>query len=169
MLNSYTPVNNRLSALPSGFTMPDNPSFKVNQQTGIISISGDNGATWTDLDTKANDRTFVNSSVQGNGKSIRRSGIELTADFPEIRPIRTSFRIDASYSHSRFVDDTPYYYYNNGWQHTSLANRSYQYVGIYAGGNSVINGKVTDNIDANLTAITHIPQARLIVTLTESL
>ena len=164
MQNSYTPVNNRISMLPDGFTMPADPTFKVDQHTGVISVSGDNGASWTEMDTKVNDRTFVNSSVQGNGKSIRRSGVELTADFPEIRPIRTSFRLDASYSHSRYVDDTPYYYYNTGWQHTSLADRSYQYVGIYAGGNSVINGKATDNIDANLTAITHIPQARLIVT-----
>lgn len=162
--NSYSPVNNRISALPSGFTMPGDPTIKVDQSTGAVSVSGDGGTTWKEMATKVDDRTFVNSSVQGNGKSIRRSGIELTADFPEIKPVRTSFRLDASYSHSRYVDDTPYYYYNAGWQHTSLANRSYQYVGIYAGDNSVINGKVTDNIDANLTSITHIPQARLIVT-----
>lgn len=162
--NSYTPVNNLISAIPSGFTMPGDPTIKVDQSTGAVSVSGDGGTTWEKMEAKVDDRTFVNSSVQGNGKSIRRSGIELTADFPEIKPVRTSFRLDASYSHSRYVDDTPYYYYNAGWQHTSIANRSYQYVGIYAGDNSVINGKVTDNIDANLTSITHIPQARLIVT-----
>ena len=58
-------------------------------------------------------------------------------------------------------------YYQNGWSHTALPNRSYQYVGIYAnGGNSthVSNGKATQNLDANLTAITHIPQARIIIT-----
>lgn len=162
--NSYTPVNNLISAIPSGFTMPGDPTIKVDQSTGAVSVSGDGGTTWEKMEAKVDDRTFVNSSVQGNGKSIRRSGIELTADFPEIKPVRTSFRLDASYSYSRYVDDTPYYYYNAGWQHTSIANRSYQYVGIYAGDNSVINGKVTDNIDANLTSITHIPQARLIVT-----
>jgi outer membrane receptor protein involved in Fe transport len=40
-------------------------------------------------------------------------------------------------------------------------------VGIYANGGSataVINGKMTHNLDANLTAITHIPQVRLIIT-----
>ena len=162
--NSYTPVDNRISALPAGFTMPADPTFKVDRHTGVISVSGDGGTSWTEMATKVIDRTFVNSSIQGNGMAIRRSGIELTADFPEIKPVRTSFRLDASYSHSRYVDDGLSYYYNTGWQHTSLANRSYQYVGIYAGGNSVVNGKVTDNIDANLTAITHIPQARLVVT-----
>lgn len=164
MLNSYTPVNCRMSSVPAGYKMPSDPVFKVGKYTGIVSVSGDGGATWTEMDTKVTDRTFVNSSIQGNGKAIRRSGVELTADFPEIRPVRTSFRLDASYNRCRYVDDTPYYYYNTGWQHTSLEDRSYQYVGIYAGGSSVANGKVSDNIDANITSITRIPQARLIVT-----
>ncbi|MBQ1938109.1 MAG: TonB-dependent receptor, partial [Bacteroidales bacterium] len=52
------------------------------------------------------------------------------------------------------------------WSHTYLPNRSYQYIGIYANGgsSSVNNGKITHNLDANLTTITHIPQARLIIT-----
>ena len=94
-----------------------------------------------------------------------RSGIELTADFPEISPVRTKLRLDASYNRSSYVDDTPYYYYNNGWSHTSIPDRSYQYVGIYAGSNTVTNGKLAESLDANLTSITHIPEARLVVTL----
>ena len=40
-------------------------------------------------------------------------------------------------------------------------------MGIYANGgssNTVSNGKITHSLDANLTAITHIPQIRLIIT-----
>ena len=40
-------------------------------------------------------------------------------------------------------------------------------MGIYAnggGGNAVVNGKITHDVHANLTAITHIPQVRLIIT-----
>ena len=41
-------------------------------------------------------------------------------------------------------------------------------MGIYANGggvtNHVANGKLTNNLDANLTTITHIPQARIIIT-----
>ncbi|MBO6097098.1 MAG: TonB-dependent receptor, partial [Bacteroidales bacterium] len=40
----------------------------------------------------------------------------------------------------------------------------YQYVGIYPGGTNVYHGRITDNVDANITAITHIPRARLIIT-----
>ena len=51
--------------------------------------------------------------------------------------------------------------------HTSLPSRSYPYVGIYAnGGNSslMVRGKVSSSLTANLTSITHIPEARLVIT-----
>lgn len=162
--NYYFPVTNMMKTTPAGYIMPSNPVFDVDEDTGSISISGDGGKTWTLMADRVTDRTFVNSSVQGNSKPVRRSGIELTADFPEISPVRTKLRLDASYNRSSYVDDTPYYYYNNGWSHTSIPDRSYQYVGIYAGSNTVTNGKLAESLDANLTSITHIPEARLVVT-----
>lgn len=114
------------------------------------------------------DRTFVATRRQDNGAPVYRAGVELTADFPEIRPLRTSVRFDAAYNWSRTDDDGLYYYYNNGWSHTSLSNRSYQYVGVYANGggsNMMTRGKVSRSLDANLTTITHIPEARLVITL----
>lgn len=113
------------------------------------------------------DRTFVAARRQDNGAPVYRTGVELTADFPEIRPLRTSLRLDASYSRAKTDDAGLYYYYNNGWSHSSIAGRSYQYVGVYAnGGNSnlMIRGKLSRSLDANLTAITHIPEARLVIT-----
>jgi hypothetical protein len=104
--------------------------------------------------------------MQNNGADVTRAGAELVVEFPEIVPVRTSFRLDASYAYTRYVNEQLYAYYQNGWSHTSLPDRSYEYVGIYAngGGTSVANGKVTHSLDANITAITHIPQARLIIT-----
>ena len=121
---------------------------------------------WTPMDIKVTDRTFAKSTKQNNGADVKRAGAELIVDFPEIRPIKTSFRLDASYTYTEYINEQLAAYYQNGWSHTSLPNRSYQYVGIYAngGGNSVANGKITHNLDANLTAITHIPQARIIIT-----
>lgn len=119
------------------------------------------------MEVKVTDRTFFNSEYADNGADIHRAGVEMTLDFPEIRPIRTTFRLDANYSFTRYVDDTEAQYYQEGWSHTSVVGRSYQYVGIYAnGGNtsSTANGKLSHTINANLTAITHIPQARIIIT-----
>src|SRR5699024_10310727 len=110
------------------------------------------------------DRTFVRSTWADNGSDIVRKGVELVVDFPEINPIRTQIRLDAAYTHTKYVDSSLAYYYQTGWSHTSLPNLAYQYVGIYATGSSsatTANGRITQSLDANLTAVTHIPSARL--------
>lgn len=165
-LDIYEPYSYDILKRPEGFAMPSDPEIKVDNQTGMLYIRGSRDDYWTPMEVKVTDRTFARSSQQNNGADVTRSGVELVVDFPEIKPIRTSFRLDASYNHTKYLNDQLAAYYQNGWSHTSLSDRSYQYVGIYANGgsNSVSNGKITHNIDANLTAITHIPQARLIIT-----
>ncbi len=165
--SSYTPISYDILRLPDGYSIPDDPQIKVDSNTGAVYLRESDSDFWTQMETKVTDRTFVKSTYQDNGAKADRAGAELTVDFPQIEPIFTQFRLDASYTWTRTVDESLAYYYQTGWSHTSIANRSYQYVGIYAnGGNStaVVNGKVTHNLDANLTAITHIPQARLIIT-----
>ena len=166
-LNVYEPFSYNILQKPDDFLIPENPQIKVDQQTGDTFIRGNGDEYWTQMEVKTTDRTFAKSLKQNNGADVKRAGAELTAEFPEIVPIRTKLRLDASYTTTKYLNEQLSYYYQNGWSHTSLANRSYQYVGIYAnaaGGNSVANGKITHNLDANLTAITHIPQARLIIT-----
>ena len=119
------------------------------------------------MDLLVTDRTFVGTTQQCNGTNIHRVGTELIVDFPEIKPIKTSFRLDAAYAFTKFIDDSENHIYQSGRSHTTLKNRSYQYVGIYALGgktSSTSNGRLVHNIDANLTAITHIPQAKIIIT-----
>lgn len=140
-----------------GFSNITRNPYKFSNSYSVVALTRDSGE----------DRTFVAARRQDNGAPIYRSGLELTADFPEIRPLRTSLRLDASYNRSRTDDDGLWYYYNSGWSHTSISGRSYQYVGVYAnGGNStmVVRGKKTSSLDANLTAISHIPEARLVIT-----
>ena len=118
------------------------------------------------MDVKVTDQTFVKSTSPDNGMDVIRRGAEMIVDFPEITPIRTQFRVDAAYTYTKYIDNSLSYYYQNGWSHTSLANRSYQYVGIYANGDNLsttANGKRTHSLDANITAITRIPKARLII------
>ena len=166
MLNVYEPYSYDILQRPEGFQMPDNPQIKVDEQTGMVYVRGSQEEYWTPMSIKVTDRTFAKSMMQNNGADVKRAGAELVLEFPEIRPIRTTFRLDAAYTYTKYLNDQLSAYYQNGWSHTSLPDRSYQYVGIYAngGGTSVANGKVTQNLDANLTAITHIPQVRLIIT-----
>ena len=164
--STYTPFAYNVLQLPEGFELSANPQITVDNQTGMGYIRDDEDSYWTPLDVKVKDQTFVRSTSPDNGPDITRRGAEMIIDFPEITPLRTQFRVDAAYTYSKYIDNSLSYYYQNGWSHTSLANRSYQYVGIYANGDNsstTANGKRTHSLDANITAITRIPKARLII------
>lgn len=166
--SQYTPFSYRISSRPSGFTTGEATEIRVDNQSGEVYVRAVADQGWTLMDTKVVDRTFVKTSRQVNAAPVRRYGAELTVDFPEIRPIRTKFRLDAAWTSVSEHDERLSYYYQSGWSHSSEANRSYQYVGIYANSGSstsVANGRLSHSLDANLTAITHIPEARLIITL----
>ena len=166
-LNVYEPYSYDILQRPEGFMMPDNPQIKVDSQTGMMYVRGSQDEYWTPMEVKVTDRTFAKSTKQNNGADVKRAGAELVVEFPEIKPLKTTFRLDAAYTYTKYLNEQLSAYYQKGWSHTTLADRSYQYLGIYAnGGNddSVTNGKITHNLDANLTAITHIPQARIIIT-----
>ena len=164
--NIYTPFSYNIMSVPSGYTVPDNPEIRVDSQTGQVYMRGSNEEFWTPMATKVTDKTFFESQIPGNGDDIYRTGAELIVDFPEIAPIRTKFRLDANYAYTHYIDNTLNWTYRTGWSHTSLSNRSYQYVGIYANGgeSGTYNGKESHSLNANLTAITHIPEARIIIT-----
>lgn len=164
--NIYTPFSYNIMFVPSGYTVPDNPEIRVDSQTGQVYMRGSNEEFWTPMATKVTDKTFFESQMPGNGDDIYRTGAELIVDFPEIAPIRTKFRLDANYAYTHYIDNTLNWTYRSGWSHTSLSNRSYQYVGIYANGgeSGTFNGKESHSLNANLTAITHIPEARIVIT-----
>ena len=164
--NIYTPFSYNIMSVPSGYTVPDNPEIRVDSQTGQVYMRGSNEEFWTPMATKVTDKTFFESQMPGNGDDIYRTGAELIVDFPEIAPIRTKFRLDANYSYTHYIDNTLNWIYRTGWSHTSLSNRSYQYVGIYVNGgeSGTFNGKESHSLNANLTAITHIPEARIVIT-----
>ena len=167
MVSLYEPFTYSISALAPGYVMPDNPQITVDNQTGDVYLRDGSEVVWTPMTTKVTDVTFVKTTRQENAAPMTRAGAELTMEFPEIKPIRTSLRLDAAYTYTGYEDRAESFFYNNGWSHTSIANRSYQYVGIYANGggtNRLACGKDTHKLDANLTAITHIPEARLIIT-----
>ena len=166
-IDVYEPYSYNILQRPEGFSIPADPQIKVDSQTGMLYVRGGNEDYWTAMDIKVTDRTFAKSTKQNNGADVKRAGAELVVEFPEIKPLKTTFRLDAAYTYTKYLNEQLSAYYQDGWSHTTLANRSYQYVGIYANGgsnSSVANGKITHNLDANLTAITHIPQARIIIT-----
>ena len=162
--NVYHPISVRMLQLPADFVMPENPEMVVDHQTGAVYLRNSTEEYYTPMTVRAQDGTFVGSRMQDGGTDVVRSGLELTADFPEIPAVRTRLRLDAAYIVTEELDEEPEAYYQAGWSHPTLPNRSYPYVGIYPGGPSVAGGRITRDLDANLTAITHIPEARLVIT-----
>ncbi len=163
----YTPFSYKIMSLPSGYTVGEGTQIKVDPQSGDVYLRNSDESTWTAMNTLVTDRSFFESQLPDGGATIHRAGAELTADFPQIEALNTSIRLDAAYAWSYYADESLSYYYRTGWSHTSLPNRSYQYVGIYANGagsSSTFNGKKTHSLDANLTTITHITEDRLIIT-----
>ncbi len=166
-MNVYEPYSYNILQRPADFVIPAEAQITVDHQTGMVYVRGNEDEYWTPMDVKVTDRTFAKSTKQNNSADVKRAGAEIVLEFPEIQAIRTKFRLDASYTYTKYLNEQLSAYYQNGWSHTTLPDRSYQYVGIYANGggsNAVANGKITNNLDANITAITHIPQARIIIT-----
>ena len=164
LVNQYSPFSYNALQVPAGFVMPSDPEMVVDHQTGAVYLRNNADEYFTPMDLRVADRTFVGNRMQRGGADIVRTGLEFTADFPEIAVLRTHLRLDAAYTHTETLDENEAAYYQAGWSHTELPGRSYQYAGIYAGGTSIANGRKTDWLDANLTAITHIPEVRLIIT-----
>ncbi len=160
----YEPFAYNIIEKPAGYALISEPDVIVDHQTGETYFQDADGL-YVPGTVKVTDQTFAASRRQENGADVHRYGVELTVDFPEIKPIGTTLRLDAAWNHTEYTSNVTSYLYRNGWSHTILPNRSYQYVGVYKGGTNVYDGRRADNVDANLTAITHIPRARLVITI----
>lgn len=107
---------------------------------------------------------FVQNTQQANGSPIDRMGLEFVVEFPRIQPIRTDLRLDGAYGYTHYVNEGEWCYTPN----SSTGNQFFPYVGIYpdtGGATITYNGRTTHRLDANLTATTHIPSIRMIISL----
>lgn len=166
----YLPISFNRYGTPADYTIPQNPLLKVDSQTGELFIrdadSPDEG--WIRMEHQGTNNTFTRRQYQRNSSPIDRIGGELTVWFPTINPLRTDLRLDAAYTYTKYLNEGTAWYYPSV-SSTIESGNSYQYVGIYAdnGGSSTVtyNGRKSHSLDMNLTATTHIPSIRMIITL----
>lgn len=92
-------------------------------------------------------------------------GLEFVVEFPQINPIRTQLRLDGAYGYTKYVNEGEACYYPS----TSTGGEFYPYVGVYLdnGGSSNVtyNGRKLHALDMNLTATTHVPSIRMVISL----
>lgn len=170
--SQYDPFTYRISSLPAqgadggAYKMPDNPSFRVDRETGSIWIGNADDPSQGWVQAPGEDkRTFVENTMQDNGSAVDRMGLEFVVDFPQINPIRTQLRLDGTYAWTKYINEGEACYYPA----TTSGGTFYPYAGIYAdnGGRASVtyNGCKIRALDANLTATTHLPSIRMIITL----
>lgn len=145
-------------------TIPESDRrFIVDRQTGIVTVVDKTGTLPNEVLSYTTKEVYTPVSKMINGASSVRKGLEMVVDFGQIRPLRTSVRLDGSYYYYKGIStiieqDSP---------HTTTMSdgRFYRYVGYYVGGSSYYNGSVSRKMNANLTLTTHIPRIRTIISL----
>lgn len=105
--------------------------------------------------------TFLGYRRPGNGMTIDKWGIEYNLDFGKINPLQTSVIIDGAYFYQKEHNDV----LQTSYVSDMVDGKPYPYMGIYAGGSGSGNGTKMQRLNTNIRLITHIPQLRLIVTL----
>ena len=147
--------------------------YSIDPVTGVVTLYDASGThapvelAYTERLAYNATRTFV------NGSPIRRSGLEWTVDFAQIKALRTSIRIDGNFYSYRGIDETLFAANTTGVG--TRANSTYPLIGYYRGTTTsspsyaasatVANGSESRQVNLNATFTTHIPKVRLILAL----
>ena len=148
-----------------GLSIPvDNRVFSIDKTTGFITVSDK---------TNPNNKIQLNGDVRTKFESMpimvnaenptTRIGLEWVVDFPKIKAINTTIRLDGNFYSTRSV------YTNMEPDYVNNANNYdgtlYRYLGWYYGGGVTNNGSESSSVRNNLSIITHIPKVGMVITL----
>lgn len=135
--------------------------YSIDRQTGVVSVSGGGYPSQT-LPYKEKEALYSRNVAVNAVSPVERLGLEWVMEFPKIKPIGTSIRMDGTFYRYNALSTIMAQYCPND---ATMTDRSpYRYVGYYVGGFGNANGMNTMNIRNNLTVTTHIPAVRMIFT-----
>ena len=164
-INNYEPYYYKFTTqahLESSTTIPSaNRIYTINKQTGVVTVTDRTGVKPAETVSYTETYNFLPNGITTNGSPVVRNRITWTADFKQIKALRTAIRVDGNY------------YYYKGLEETISASRStsevpmadgqpYKYIGFFIGGARSANGEISKSMDMNLTITTHIPALRLL-------
>lgn len=174
---SYTPFEYRYTpAVNSDAIAAGNRVYNIDRLTGEVTLSDVTGAVAPEKLNSTLRRTYATTNMYVNSQSpIERYGLEWIIDFAQIKPLRTSFRLDGHYYYYKGIDEVLFADIPLGVNSYMSDGSLYQYVGYYRGSNvtstnysadaAVANGSLSKQLNMNLTITTHIPKIRMIVAL----
>ena len=165
--NIYTPYTYKLTSqsdIDAGCTIPmENRQYTIDRHTGIVTVSDLTGRIANQVLRYKERNTYVSQIEYTNGSPVERRGMDLIVDFPQIRSLRTSIRLDGNYYWYKGLNET--LVASMGQASASMDGTPYKYVGYYTGTSTASNGSLSRQINGNLTISTHIPNIRMIFSL----
>lgn len=142
----------------------DNRTYLIGKSTGIVTVVDKTGALPSETITGITRESLIKRTYADNdGSPVNRYGIEWVIDFPRINPVNTDIRLDGNFYSYKSVDKDLLAYSPTSQQ--LVDGTPYKYVGWYTGGNKFANGSEIRTVNANVTFTTHIPKARMILSL----
>ena len=175
---SYTPFIYRYTgqtAVQQSAIPAEQRTFTIDRQTGVVTVSDATGSLPSKQLDYSDKQTYTVNQYYTNATPLSRYGLEWIVDFAQIRPLRTSLRIDGNYYSYKGIDDVLFADVPLGVSNVTSTGQPYQYVGYYRGTNttgagasasaSVANGALSRQLNLNATLTTHLPKIRMIVAL----
>lgn len=141
----------------------DQYTYTVDPATGKITATSTDGSGTRQVLSSETIRRFMSNTKWINGSSSVRQGVEWVIDFARIRQLNTQIRLDGNYYHYKGVENSLMAYCPTST--TQSDGQPYGYIGYFAGGSSVANGSLKQEVNTNVTVTTHIPVVKLIVSL----
>lgn len=176
--DSFTPFayhyTGQSAAQQSGIA-PENRLFSVDQGTGTITVHDASGVQSSKELPYSVKQTYNVNQYYTNATPIDRYGIEWMVDFAQIKPLRTSLRLDGNLYRYKGTDEVLFADVPLGITNVTASGQPFQYVGYYRGSNatgagytanaSATNGTLSRQLNLNATLTTHIPKVRLVVSM----
>ena len=175
---TYTPFAYRYtgqSAVQASGIPAANRTFTIDPATGTVTVHDATGTVSAKELANTEKHTYTVNRRYTNATPLDRYGLEWMIDFAQIKPLRTSVRIDGNYYWYKGIDDVLFADIPLGTGNVTSAGQPYQYVGYYRGSNvtgagtsanaNVSNGFLSKQVNLNTTLTTHIPKLRLIMSL----
>ena len=152
-------------ALVQGLPIPaEDRIYSVDKNTGHVTVS-DRTGVHAPIPVEPEVRTkFESMPIQTNSiNPSTRIGLEWVIDFPKIKAINTTIRLDGNFYSSRsvYANLEPDYVNND----TNTDGTMYRYLGWYYGGRSLTNGSESQSVRNNLSIITNIPKIGMVISL----
>jgi hypothetical protein len=136
--------------------------YSVDQASGVVTVTDRTGKKPSENLAYRSFTRFISNTMAINTSPVQRQRLQWIVDFKRIPVIRTQFRVDGNWYYYKGVDQTLTAYMPNSTINMADGN-PYKYIGMFVGGANSSNGSVSKTLNMNLTATTHIPSIRLIV------